>query len=937
MKIQKILYCLMAFVFGMTLAGCSDDDLGINTSPLLSDGSVVTGTADVTSTTATFYGSVKGLEGQSTSAYTCYFMYGTSENALTEKAPANSAETFSSTITGAVGSTVYYQAYVTLQNTVSYKGEVKSCVLTNAKALTGAAIEVAANSMLLSGTSEQLTQAEKDAAKCGIIISGAAASQPTDEARQESARSGVRIYADKVDDAYNVLADGLLPGTTYTYTSFVDLGNGIVYGETKTFTTPSVTFDPDNDLVDLGLSTKWAKYNVGALSAEENGGYFGFGDVTGYNASVSTDDYASADIYKTDRDVANKVYSSWVTMPTVDEMQELFSSCNTEWVEMGDVKGYKISSKTKTDANGDPASIFLPAAGSRTQSSVSDKGTMGMYLSGSVNPANAQMAQAFSFDQSGTHRVSVPVYQALSVRPVSVAKNVKFNKEYLYNTWAIDLRLNNDRNGYSHYKFEGPVYFYGSNDSWKTITNNQPVTGDSWAWAPDYEGNKWAIGGGNSEKPEEDYGPMNCQGTMQFYQGEDGKDYVKVTQYTYVETEVDGNQTRAYTATEYNGTFTVDEENKTVRLSIEPLIPASYAVENSVKEAKDIDLRIFSLTDESMQLGVFRASDNQTLAINYVPQDCRDGYVAQLMAYGDGDGNTWNTATCAVFGGDKCDGTYTVTLPADGAPRSNGKVVCLDLKEFHKYFPNAIVEIESIQCDGKDVPFDGNKFFYGDIEGNGNYRIEMANIWGKGNYNWNGLADTPFKDGGGVQEGGAPELAFSDNITVTFRVVSHVSDGTGTYTPKLTTVSSWWGSTWGTTQGASFDVKFEDNKYTVSQNVFDITYNASDAPSNYNEGSIMTFVQIDNVYGYFPQLNATLNNIWLDGNEVSFDDSKVLNSNENPAYRLELWNTYGATRQQEAYGFGTPEGDVVKGLAFSNTMRTKMTVNGLFKKPAGWR
>ena len=132
-------------------------------------------------------------------------------------------------------------------------------------------------------------------------------------------------------------------------------------------------------------------------------------------------------------------------------------------------------------------------------------------------------------------------------------------------------------------------------------------------------------------------------------------------------------------------------------------------------------------------------------------------------------------------------------------------------------------------------------------------------------------------------------------------------------------------------------MKLEDNKYTVSQNVFDITYNASDAPSNYNEGSIMTFVQIDNVYGYFPQLNATLNNIWLDGNEVSFDASKVLNSNENPAYRLELWNTYGATRQQEVYGFGTPEGDVVKGLAFSNTMRTKMTVNGLFKKPAGWR
>ena len=67
------------------------------------------------------------------------------------------------------------------------------------------------------------------------------------------------------------------------------------------------------------------------------------------------------------------------------------------------------------------------------------------------------------------------------------------------------------------------------------------------------------------------------------------------------------------------------------------------------------------------------------------------------------------------------------------------------------------------------------------------------------------------------------------------------------------------------------------------------------------------------------------------------DTESKTDLNSETAYRLELWNTYGATRQQEAYGFGTPEGDVVKGLAFSNTMRTKMTVNGLFKKPAGWR
>ena len=42
--------------------------------------------------------------------------------------------------------------------------------------------------------------------------------------------------------------------------------SGIVYGEVKSFTTPAYDFDLDNDLVDLGLSVKWARFNVGAKS-----------------------------------------------------------------------------------------------------------------------------------------------------------------------------------------------------------------------------------------------------------------------------------------------------------------------------------------------------------------------------------------------------------------------------------------------------------------------------------------------------------------------------------------------------------------------------------------------------------------------------------------------------------------------------------------------
>ena len=53
-------------------------------------------------------------------------------------------------------------------------------------------------------------------------------------------------------------------------------------------------------------------------------------------------------------------------------------------------------------------------------------------------------------------------------------------------TWYLDL----DANGVSRF-FKGPLYFYGTDDSWTTVTDGQKVEGDSWNWSPDYKGNTW--------------------------------------------------------------------------------------------------------------------------------------------------------------------------------------------------------------------------------------------------------------------------------------------------------------------------------------------------------------------------------------------------------------------------------------------------------------
>ena len=875
---NKILYGIIAFVMGIFMTGCSDDDYSISNTPLLTDESVTTGSADVTVTSATFHGTVKGLEEQNASAYALGFYYGKSEDNLSEKVAASGSSEFQATVSGMPGDVVYYQAYVTLQGRVTYKGSVQSAIMTDAKAITGEPKDLTANSVILTGKLEKAPQE----ATSGIVISGVEGS--------ENVRAGVRIVAAGINDNYEIKAEGLLPNTTYHYTAYLDLGNGTVYGEDRTFTTAPADFNPDTDLVDLGLSTKWAKYNVGATDEKQLGGLFGFGDMTGFQTSINLDDYASADIYKTDRDVANKVYGSWVTMPTIDEFEELFTECKKEWIEDTEkhVAGYKF-----TGPNGN--SIFLPAAGTRTQGNVSGEGLNGYYLSGSINATDNRFAMAYSFDKNAARRTATPVYQALAIRPVSVAKNVKFDKTKLYNTWEFDLKPDE-----SHYKFVGPVFFYGKDACWASYTNNQPVVGETTGWDAEYANIKsWAI-----------TDPNHCGGTMTFYMDEEGNDKVKVHQIL-----ADG----SYKDSE--GTFTVDAKGKTITMSVDPLNPVEY--QGGITRTDETKIKVMSLTDESLQLGVIRSSDGQLMIYNYVTSDVKNGYVAKLTAWGDG-GN-WDGASTVVSGGSKAVGQYTVKLETTEA-RTNGKVYVLDLEGFAAKYPKALVRIDAIKADGQDLKFDANKFHYGDLESNGNYRIELFNIWGTGT-----AQNSPFRANGGPGEAGEPALAFNKTLEVTFTVVSTTSDGTGVYTPTFNAVRGWGegeAQLWGYNDGSTLKVvKSDKGQYSLENNQFDMTYEGS----GFEGGTIMTFVEIADLYGFFPGTHSTLDEFYLDGKAVSYDKSKVVDANENPKYRLELFNCYAATKDNCA--FGVKDGDLMRELGFNKSMRAKFTVHSLFAVP----
>lgn len=890
---KKLLYGILSLVMALGLWSCSDDDFVSPTEPLLREGAVVTGSADVTAIGAVMHGTVAGLESQDASAYAAGFYYGKTQDDLSERVLGGSAAEFSANLSGLPGEVYYYQAFVTLQGRVTVKGEVKSLVLTDAKAITGEATDITANRATFAG---QITDYPANI-EAGIVVSGVEGI--------ERVRAGVRIPGAS-ESTFSVKAEGLLPATTYYYAAYLDLGAGVVYGETKQFTTPAQEFTTD-DFVDLGLSTKWAKTNLGASAENEDGALLGFGDLTGYNTSIDPAMYASADIYRTAQDVANKVTGGLATIPTIAEYEELFRLCQVEWTAENGVEGYRF-----TGPNGN--SIFMPAAGSRTQAQASGAGTEGRYLSGSVNASDQQFAMSYLFNATGNGRATTPVYQALSVRPVSVAKNIAFDKQLLFKTWEIDL----DADG--NYKtFHGPTYFYGTQDSWRTVTNGEPVVGDSWCWDADFAGNSWAVGGD----------AKNCQGSITFR--EDGT-------VTVVHKTADGQE-----STE-DGTYTIDEQKKEITLKgCKVLAPANFTT-GYVDNLTD-NIKILSLTDKSLQLGVFRNSDPATLSINMIPQLEKYGYTAKLTCYGqNGDHDAedgWDSATLTIPGG--ATGTFTITFNAR-EPRTNGKVYVLDIPEFATAYPNAFIRIDKIEADGNDVPFDQNKFYFGNIEGAGTYRVEMANIWGCGhNDSWDGLGDTPFHPEGGPTTN-ETALGFQQTFAVTFTIVSLDANLSFNAKQSAVALTSPWAmpGNWGKENpGAvqfALDPETHSYKYVGPEEV-ELSLTADECGGAVPNGAV-NLVDIVGIGQFFPAFTADLLSVTNDGINVPFDATKlkVGDIEGNGNYRIELHNIWGAgTAADPAFGGAeVVEGNnIVNALGFNSTSVYKIGhfSKQLFKKP----
>lgn len=171
-------------------------------------------------------------------------------------------------------------------------------------------------------------------------------------------------------------------------------------------------------------------------------------------------------------------------------------------------------------------------------------------------------------------------------------------------TWLLDL----DENGVSKY-FNGPLYFYGTDDSWESMAlykNGKDADAvkealgieDTWYWESSWKGNEWMMQAG-------DYGSMTFS--------------LKGNATVTVDNKMLGRQEE--------GTFFLDAEAK--RLTMTDATPV-HNPEHDPLVSSWGDIKVMSLTEDAMQLAVLRDQSEEgeaLLVYNYISQEYADNWV----------------------------------------------------------------------------------------------------------------------------------------------------------------------------------------------------------------------------------------------------------------------------------------------------------------------
>jgi hypothetical protein len=172
---------------------------------------------------------------------------------------------------------------------------------------------------------------------------------------------------------------------------------------------------PVADPMDLGLSVKWASFNVGASKPEEYGVLFGWADISGKKTSTSNDDYPDAKpprtICGTEYDAAHVLWGGSWRMPSREEQEELVNKAVWSKTTLNNVEGYRV-----TGPNGNR--IFLAASGGRIGTKLYYPVSGGEFWSGTLSD-NTNEAYYMWFYGGRQAVEDLPRHYGFAIRPVT--------------------------------------------------------------------------------------------------------------------------------------------------------------------------------------------------------------------------------------------------------------------------------------------------------------------------------------------------------------------------------------------------------------------------------------------------------------------------------------------------------------------------------------
>lgn len=298
---------------------------------------------------------------------------------------------------------------------------------------TGEVTSITSSAITVTGTIEDFGKTYNNVAQYGHVYSEVNPNPTISDYKYNHGSTNQLI-------SYSTELINLKPNTRYYVRSYAENPKGISYGTAVSVTTktadgkePWQPTEPDeNGAVDLGLSVKWAAYNIGATAPEEYGNYYAWGELetkieyTKDNYKYNTQDadgfYENylpgglSDITGSKYDAASVNWQNGWRIPTKLEVAEIFDKATVVWTNYKNIDGVRI-----IGPNGN--SIFLPSSGYCDEYGKHNKNTYGYYWTSIAEP-NHKLAYDYHWTKNslGVESVGIGSFGRSSGLPIRAVR-----------------------------------------------------------------------------------------------------------------------------------------------------------------------------------------------------------------------------------------------------------------------------------------------------------------------------------------------------------------------------------------------------------------------------------------------------------------------------------------------------------------------------------